>query len=552
MNWVAELTVKFDILGLRTLSVVYDVCSRLNIDPISIDLDDPEMYNPLQDLNCGQGLFQIEADTNFKACKKIKPRNLEQVSGVVAIARPGALDFMSDYAKYVETGEFKNSHELFDEVLSYTGGIPLYQEQLMKMAVKIGFTLEDAETLRRIVGKKKVDQMPAWKEKIEDKIKENNLDPEAGEILWKVAEDSANYSFNKSHSISYAMLAAWTAYLKFNHPQEFFLSLLKMANHEPDPREEIRKISQELAHFNIKLLSPDLAKSHMGFSIEGEDIRFGLNSIKGVSSKSLEALREFRDTEMPTKIDIFLAAKQAGINIGILSALIQAGALSEYKTRRSLLVLEAQAFNILTDREKRIFTNIAEEYDYKILNMIADCADSQRKDEKGKPIIKPSRFETFKKKFEKYKEIYNKNKKYEDFANWYFENKLLGFSCSVRLKHVFKHEDGMFNDSLYYNSCDKGTKARYIGVVDDVIKRKSSNDNRYLKMKVSDELGTMNVMLIDNRREKKCTDYFDKGGEIPKKESIVCFYGSKQDDIIFLDSFDILDKKIYMKLADLK
>ena len=112
----------------------------------------------------------------------------------------------------------------------------------------------------------------------------------------KVAEDSANYSFNKSHSISYSMLAAWTAFLKFKYPQEFFLSLLKMTKYEPSPQDEINKICQELPHFNIKLLSPDLAKSKMDFSIEGKNIRFGLNSIKGISEKSLQSLKDFRDS----------------------------------------------------------------------------------------------------------------------------------------------------------------------------------------------------------------------------------------------------------------
>lgn len=201
MNWVAELMVKFDILGLRTLSVVYDVCKQLNLDIESVDPDDPEIYEYFKNLEQPQGLFQIEAHTNFNVCKKIKPKNLEQLSAVVAIARPGALEFLDQYSTYASTGDFQSQHEVFDDVLSYTGGIPLYQEQLMKMAVKIGFTLDEAEQLRRIVGKKKVDQMPAWKEKIEKKIEENKLDSSVADILWSVAEDSANYSFNKCLSL---------------------------------------------------------------------------------------------------------------------------------------------------------------------------------------------------------------------------------------------------------------------------------------------------------------------------------------------------------------
>jgi DNA polymerase-3 subunit alpha len=290
MNDVASLSVKFDILGLRTLSVVHDVCKQIGIDASEIDPHHPSIYAALSCLRSPQGLFQIEADTNFKVCQQIAPRDLEQLSAVVAIARPGALDFKDRYAEYVRTGESQSVHEFFDDILSYTGGIPLYQEQLMKMAVKVGFSLDESEQLRRIVGKKKVDQMPAWKAKIEEKIQQNNLDPAIGDVLWSVAEDSANYSFNKSHSISYAYLAACTVYLKFNHPKEFFLSLLKYTKYEPNSHEEIAKITQELGAFGIKLLPPDLNKSDIDFKIEGENIRYGLNSIKGVSTKVLESL----------------------------------------------------------------------------------------------------------------------------------------------------------------------------------------------------------------------------------------------------------------------
>lgn len=161
MNNVAELTVKFDILGLRTLSVIYDVCKQTNVKVTDIDLSNENIFSNTQDLRTPQGLFQIEADTNFGVCKKVKPRNLEELSAVVAIARPGALEFVQNYARYVETGDFQSVNPFFDDVLSYTGGIPLYQEQLMKMAVKVGFTLDEAEQLRRIVGKKKVDQIEA-------------------------------------------------------------------------------------------------------------------------------------------------------------------------------------------------------------------------------------------------------------------------------------------------------------------------------------------------------------------------------------------------------
>ena len=203
-----------------------------------------------------------------------------------------------------------------------------------------------------------------------------------------------------------------------------------MTKYEPSPQEEIRRVCQDLPHFNISLKSPDLVKSKIDFSKEDSDIRFGLNSIKGVSEKSLQALRSFRESDTPTKYDIFLSAKQAGLNIGILSALIQAGALSEFKSRRPRLVLEAQSFNLLTDREKRNFIEIGPKYDHDILKSIQACVKENTPGDDNRAIMSESRFNTFKKKYLPYKEIYDKNKRYEKFANWYFETQLFLLSLT--------------------------------------------------------------------------------------------------------------------------
>ena len=552
MNWVSELMVKFDILGLRTLSVIYDVCKSINEDISDLDLNDPSIFTPLQSLKSPHGLFQLESDTNFRVCRKIKPKNLEELSAVIAIGRPGALDFLPDYSTYSETGEPQVIHEFFRDVLDYTGGIPLYQEQLMQMAVKVGFTLDESEQLRRIVGKKKIDQMPAWQAKIQQKVIDNDLPTEVGDILWRVAEDSANYSFNKSHSLAYATLAAWTAYLKFNHPQKFFMSLLKMTKYEPAPQEEISSISKELSNFNINLLSPDLAKSKMDFSEEGKNIRFGLNSIKGVSEKSLESLRDFRSTDTPTKYDIFLSAKQASLNIGILSALIQAGALESKGSNRSLMALEAQAFNLLTLREKRNFVLLGEQYDFKLLNCISDAKNQSMVGDDGKPLMKESRFKTFKKKYDLYKSIYDKNKKYETFANWYFENELLGYSHSSKLKSCFidLHKD--LKDSRDLEAMELNDRGKFIGVIEDCLKSTSRNGNKYIKLSIADESGRYSAMLLNSRRGNFYDRYFEQNKKAPAKKNIVVAYGRKAEDIIFLDSIKIMDEKIYMKMSEVK
>ena len=186
MNNVSEITVKFDIFGLRTLTVVYDTCQRLGLDFKNLDFDNSSTYKFLQDLSNPKGLFQIEANTNFHVCKKVKPRNMLELACVLSLARPGALDFLDQYARYVATGQFQSVHPFFDDILGITGGIPIFQEQLMKMIVKVGFTLDEAETVRRIVGKKKVSEMPAWQQKIREKVASNNLEPAIADVLWKV------------------------------------------------------------------------------------------------------------------------------------------------------------------------------------------------------------------------------------------------------------------------------------------------------------------------------------------------------------------------------
>jgi DNA polymerase III subunit alpha len=552
MHWVAELMVKFDILGLRTLSVIDMTCKAVGIKAEDIDTNDGLVYQSLQELDHPHGIFQIEAETDYKVCKKIKPKNIEELSAVLAIARPGALDFLGNYHQYVSTGNFQSIHSLFDDILGYTGGIPLYQEQLMQMAVKVGFSLDEAEQIRRIVGKKKIKEMPKWKKKIKAKIKAKKLPEEAGDVLWRVAEDSANYSFNKSHSIAYSTLSAWTTYLKFKHPKQFFLSLLKMTQFEPAPQEEISRINMELGAFGIKLLPPNLIKSKMDFAIEGDNIRYGLNSVKGISQKSLESLMDFREEKGETKYDMFMSAKQAGLNIGTLCALIQAGALSNYEGSRPLLVLEAQAFNILTDREKRNFIELGPKFNYKLLDAIVAARDEALVGDDGRPLMKESRFGTFKKKYEPYKEIYAKNSKSQTFANWYFENQLLGYSYSSNLRSVFSRTgNGGFLSSRDYRSAPERQSCRIIGVVQDSFVRTSRNGNKYMKIELADELGVIQCMLCNNRRGNKLDEYLEKN-EVPQKNSIVAVYGSKGDDTLFLEDARIMDETIYMRLGDLK
>jgi DNA polymerase-3 subunit alpha len=555
MNWISLFNVKLDILGLRGVSVVDDVCKNINIKMSDIDFEDLSIYQNLQDLKTPHGIFQLEADTNYTVGCKVKPKNLEELSAVLALARPGALQFVDQFANFTNFQEYDPIHPFFDSILKPTGGVAVYQEQLMQMAHKVGFTLDEAEILRRIVGKKKVEEVKAWQSRIEAKIKENNLDPKISGILWKILEDSASYSFNKSHSIAYASLSAATIFLKFKYPTQFFLSLLRMSRHEPNAIEEISKIHMEMSAFNLELLRPHITKSQLDFAIEGSNIRFGLLAVKGISDKSIEKLNKFR-SEYSTKFDVFKGSQEANLNINVLCALIQAGAFEGFKQSRSKVVYEAQLWNELTQKEQNVAMMLGSEFDFDLVNIILEL--TKRTDEKGKPIIKPSRLETIKKHSEKYKQIYELNRQSENFANWYYEKKLLGYTHNKTLIEIFIGKCPDLEPLRDILRLPDGNEAYFVAAVDENSTiRTSKAGNRYMVFDCSDETGTLNVKVFDSKKHGRSSTLEAclalNEGASPKEGNIVIVKGKKKEGkCVFADVFAIQTNKIYTKFSEIK
>jgi DNA polymerase-3 subunit alpha len=565
-NWVSMFTVKLDVLGLRGVSVVQQTINNIEKDfgkkfrqeqIVEEFCNFDKTWVHLQEMNSRHGLFQIEADTAFKVCKKVKPESLEELSAVLALARPGAIDFTEQYADVKKSNSSHTIHPFFDKLLSKTNGVALYQEQLMKMANEIGFSLDDAELLRRIVGKKKVNEVKKWQKKVRklvnksDELKVKNEEgQDAGEVFWKILEDSANYSFNKSHSISYAALCAVTVFLKFNYPKQFFLSLLQMTKHEPDPMDQISRVQKELDLFEIPLLPPHILKSKQDFSIEGDAIRFGLSSIRGVSETTMEKIDNFRSDKAYdglSKFEVFLTSKEAGINIGVLSALIQAGALEGFGITRTLLVYEAQLWNLLTDREKQhICKNdfkFAKEYNLNLVKIVK--ALDEVLTEKGKKFLRGTRLNTLKTKAEPYKQIFDMNNKNQEFANWYYEKHFLGYAYHTTLQKLF-NVGGNIRD---VESAFMDDKVKFVGWVDEAIKKKSKKGSSYQQLMLSDEKAEMRTMIF-NKKMEKCEE--SNNGKLPAKTDIVIVNGTKKDGVVFADTIEVADVTIYTKLSELK
>lgn len=353
---------------------------------------------------------------------------------------------------------------------------------------------------------------------------------------------------SNSHSVSYSILASKTIYLKWKHPKEFFCSILDTANFDPDPLQVIADVSKEVSDFGIKILSPNLEKSSMDFQIEGNNIRYGLSSIKGISQNTLKALEEFAAINPKNKYEVFTAAKSVGINIGVLTSLIYAGCLGE--RNRSKTVLEAQAFNLLTGKgEQRNIMMLGPKYNYDLLNTISDIVEKGTIGDDGKTIMKPSRFETFKKKFAPFKQMFMENKKHEKLSIWWFEKQLLGYSFSFKLKECFQ-EIYELND-LRDVEDNLLSSWRAVVIVDDFFTKMSKQGNRYMTLIVSDDYATRRLMFCDSKKEKKLTN-FEDSIKLKKGQILVVKANRGNGGSDFVDNIKVMTDKVLMKTRDLK
>lgn len=546
----SELGIKMDLLGLSTNQIVGGVLDEVKKTKDDFDLEeDGEIYEKYQDGNLLPfGLYQIGAPTALRVCNAVKPVNINELSDVSAIARPGALAYLKDYVDHAN----EPPHPIFNEILAQTRNRALYQEQLGKMLVTVGFTPDEAETCRKIVGKKLVEKVKEWEKKIYDKVEEKGLPIIVADSLWKILNDSAKYSFGNGHSLGTAFTAALTTKLKYSYPLEFYTaclnSLLARETSEEDEddeneeenkskakkQEKIAQIKSELKFFNIELLPPHLLKSDMGFKIENGHIRYALGGIRSIEKETLHKVVKFRG-EYDNKVICFLNAKEAGLNINNLCGLIHAGALDGLGDSKSKLMLEAQSFNVLSEKQKGLVKQTFEETEYKdILVIIKYLVD--------KGIIKEKQFETFQKKYEPFKKVYQENIKNYKMATYLNETHYLGFSYSHTLVEIFREKNVNFRTIEDYK---KGNL--FAAHVAKVRRSKSKAGNVYMEFFLFDHTKEIKCMLFENRFLE------NEGYEKIKEGDIVTVKAdwTKEKSAMFVDTIYRQDYKVVLKSKDL-
>ena len=344
MKWVETAgLVKFDFLGLKTLTVIEKACGLIGHDKIKIDkipLDDEPTFKMLAKGDA-YGVFQMEGSGMRDILSKLKPNRFEDLIALVALYRPGPMDDIPTYIS-VKNGQEKPDylHPSLKGILEETYGIMVYQEQVMQIAqVLSGYSLGGADLLRRAMGKKIQSEMDAQRAIFIEGARKNEVEDARASMIFDKVAKFAGYGFNKCHSAPYALVAYQTAYLKANYPVEFFAASMTL---EMGNSDKIGNFRRELERLQIPLLGPDVNKSMAEFAVETtpegkKAVRYALSAIKGVGREAMTRLAEERAEKGPFKDTFDFAERldQRVVNKRLIEGLVKAGAFDSLNKNRA-------------------------------------------------------------------------------------------------------------------------------------------------------------------------------------------------------------------------
>ena len=348
MNIVDKMgLLKVDFLGLSTLTIMQRACDLINdrhqicLNLHNIPINDPETFEFLGKGHTA-GVFQLEGNGMTRYLLQMKPQNLDNIIAMVALFRPGPMDFIPSYIKRMHGEEpVTYRHPLLEKVFKDTYGIPIYQEQIMFAAMDMAnYSASEADELRKAISKKNADAIQKHKVKFIEGAKNNGVADEIALAIFEDWENFARYGFNKSHAADYGVIAVETAYLKTHYTVEYMTALLSASKNDTA---KIAFYVADCRSMGIKVLPPDVNSSGWDFSIEdceGEKpaIRFGMGAVKNVGEGPVNLIMEarkdgrFKDlNDFMRRVDLRQAGKRT------LECLIRVGALDEFGQRKALL-----------------------------------------------------------------------------------------------------------------------------------------------------------------------------------------------------------------------
>lgn len=350
---------KFDFLGLSNLTIIKHALTLIsqntgkNIELNDVSLEDKSTFGLF-----GKGettaVFQFESDGMKKYLKELKPNEFEDIIFLCAAYRPGPMKYIPEYiARKYGKEKTVYLHEKLEPILKNTYGIAIYQEQVLRIAVDMaGYSLGEADVLRRAIGKKKPEVLAAEKEKFLKGCEKEGYSSKLAHQLFSYIEPFADYGFNRSHAAAYALISFWTAYLKTHFPVEFMAGLMQT---DIDTSDKITRDILEAERMKIEVLPPHINKSNVEFTIEeNKKIRFGLGAIKNVGTKTVEKIVKEREAkghfgsmdELVERVRTFNLSKKD------LECLIKAGAMDQFGSRNALLDIMPNIVEGAGKREK--------------------------------------------------------------------------------------------------------------------------------------------------------------------------------------------------------
>ncbi|MCF4123302.1 DNA polymerase III subunit alpha [Antribacter sp. KLBMP9083] len=358
--------IKMDFLGLRNLTILDDALENIVMNgktPLDLEalaLDDVETYQLLARGDT-LGVFQLDGGPMRSLLRLMKPDNFEDISAVLALYRPGPMG-VNSHTNYAlrKNGQQENTPihpelaEPLADILDTTYGLIVYQEQVMATAQRVaGYTLGQADLLRRAMGKKKKSELDKQQEIFFGGMTERGFSKEAQRQLWNVLESFADYAFNKAHTAAYGLVSYWTAYLKAHYPGEYMAGLLTSVR---DDKDKSALYLNECRRMGITVLPPDVNSSSANFTAVGKDIRFGLTAVRNVGRNVVDAIVASREEKGDfTSFQDFLDKVPAVVcNKRTIESLIKAGAFDSLgHTRRSLLVIHEQAVDAVISVKRK-------------------------------------------------------------------------------------------------------------------------------------------------------------------------------------------------------
>lgn len=525
--------VKFDLLGVATLNLVKEIKGDIHLDPWLYDINNPQFENDQETYNLlasgkTNGVFQVESagmkDLVIKLGDKLKAKDFETISVILALYRPDAMDALDEYVEMCNTGKRpKQIHQDMDKILKDTNYCMIYQEQLLEIVKKFGGrTYGQADLFRKAIGKKIPELVKQEAEKLRSEIVNNGYTKDIGNKIADNLAEKGGYLFNKSHSYSYAVLCFQTAWFKAHYPTYFFKALF---NQNKDKAGAINKYMLDAKYFEVEVDPPHINKSGINFTVRDNNVVFGLSAISGIGETlSNEIIKERNENGNFKSFDDLVS--RITLSKSQVIALIKAGAIPcKNKKKKLILYLKSQYQPLKFSYVQSLPTYGKLEYDWNIcIKNYVLPSNSKRiiydKEAllKEYNILKKEKFDKDQKiRFEKY---IDENQKYlnnEDF--WEFET-----------LQVFINNnpfDKAYNYLQPFEDIEDGEKCTIVGIIAKVQKKKDKNGKQFAYINIYSSFGLVEG-IVWHQQLKEYEDIVKKG----KQLAILCKKDSEEKVIV--------------------